>query len=246
MPPAILPSLLTYDALIAAAVTGAFAGGAWLLRGVTPGGAVAGFVVAFAIFVTAGVGGFAALVTVFLVAWLTTRLGSRRKRALGLSQDLSGRSAVQVLANLGAAGVFCMASSIRPDRGFFLLMAMAALAEAAADTAASECGEALSERAYLITSWRAVPAGTDGGISWPGMVAAMAAAGIIAVVASATGVVAWSTLPVVAAAGFLGSVIDSVLGATLERAGILGNNGVNLAGTFVAGVLALLLGTAWL
>jgi uncharacterized protein (TIGR00297 family) len=241
-----LQSLLTYDALIAAAVTGAFAGGAWLLRGVTPGGAAAGFVVALAIFVTAGPGGFAALVTVFLIAWFTTRLGAQRKRALGLSQDFSGRSATQVLANLGVTSVFCIVSAIRPDHGIFLLMAIAALAEAAADTAASECGEALSERAYLITSLRPVPAGTDGGISWPGMVSAMAAATIIAAVGSAMHVIPWSTLPAVAGAGFLGSVTDSVLGATLERAGIIGNNGVNLAGTLVAGVLALLLGTAYL
>jgi uncharacterized protein (TIGR00297 family) len=125
-------------------------------------------------------------------------------------------------------------------------MAMAALAEAAADTAASECGEALSERAYLITSLRPVPAGTNGGISWPGIVAAMAAGVMIAAVAAATRVVTWSALPVVAATGFLGSVSDSVLGATLECAGILGNNGVNLAGTLVAAMLALLLGTALL
>ena len=246
MPPAILPSLLTYEALIAATVSGVFAGLAWLLRGVTPGGAAAGFVVAFAIFVTAGPGGFAVLVAVFLIAWLTTRLGARRKRALGLSQDLSGRSATQVLANLGVAGAFCLASAARPDHGIFLLMAIAALAEAAADTAASECGEALSERVYLITSLQPVPAGTNGGISRPGMVAALAAAVTIAAVAAATRILPWSMLPVVAAAGFLGSVIDSLLGATLERAGIIGNNGVNLAGTLVAGVLALLLGTALL
>jgi uncharacterized protein (TIGR00297 family) len=237
-----LDTLLNYDALVAAAVTTIFAGGAWLVRGVTMGGALAGFLVAFAVFVTAGPGGFAVLITVFAVAWLTTRLGYRHKRALGMSQDLGGRSAAQVLANLGAAAVFSIASTTSQQSGLFLLMAMAALAEAAADTAASECGKALSDRAYLITSLRVVRAGTDGGISVPGTVAAVVAAVIIAVVAATGHVVTWSMLPVVAGAGFLGSLIDSLLGATLEGRGVIGNNGVNLAGTLAAGGIALLLG----
>jgi uncharacterized protein (TIGR00297 family) len=236
-----LGTLLNYDALLAAAVTTIFAGGAWLVRGVTTGGALAGFVVAFAIFLTAGPGGFVVLVSVFAVAWLTTRLGTRRKRSRGMSQDPGGRSTAQVLVNLGAAAVFSIASALSPQRELFLLMAMAALAEAGADTAASECGEALSNRAYLITSLRAVRAGIDGGVSLPGTAAAMAAALIIAAVASRAHVITWSMLPLVAAAGFMGSLMDSLLGATLERRGIIGNNGVNLIGTMVAGVLALAL-----
>jgi uncharacterized membrane protein len=45
----------------------------------------------------------------------------------------------------------------------------------------------------------------------------------------------------VAAAGFLGTVIDSLLGATLERRRWLGNNGVNLLSTLAAAGLALAL-----
>lgn len=232
--------MLTYDALIAIAVTTAFAGGAWLLHGVTTGGALAGFVIAFTVLVTAGAGGFAALVTVFVVAWMTTRLGARRKRAQGLADDMRGRTAAQVLANLGVAAAFCLASAAT-QRGWLLLPAMAALAEAAADTAASECGEALSERAYLITSMRPVSAGADGGISLPGTLAAMVAATVVASMAAATGVIAWSMLPLVAGAAVLGTAVDSVLGATLEGRGILGNDAVNLAGTLSASAIALLL-----
>lgn len=233
-------NMLTYDALIAVAVTTAFAGGAWLLRGVTAGGALAGLVISFTVFVTAGAGGFAALVTVFMVAWLTTRIGARRKRALGLADDMRGRTAAQVLANLGVAAAFSLASAAT-QRVWLLLPAMAALAEAAADTAASECGEALSARAYLITSMRAVRPGVDGGISLPGTLAAMAAAAAVASVAAAAGVVAWSALPLVAGAAVLGTAVDSVLGATLEDRGVLGNDGVNLAGTLSASAIALLL-----
>jgi uncharacterized protein (TIGR00297 family) len=240
-PPATLHALLTQHVLVAVTITAAFAGAAWLLRSVTTGGALAGFGLALAVLVTAGPGGFAALVSVFAVAWLTTRLGYRRKQLLGIAECARGRSAAQVLANLGAAAGFSVAANVT---GSYVLLtaAMAALAEAAADTAASECGEALSERAYLITSMRAVPAGTNGGVSAPGTAAGVAAAVMIGAVAAATHVLPWPALPMVAGAGVLATVIDSVLGATVERAGIIGNNGVNLASTIAAGLIALLFG----
>jgi uncharacterized protein (TIGR00297 family) len=234
-------TLLTSEAVIAVAVTMAFAGGAWLLHGVTPAGAVAGFAVALAVLVTAGPGGFAALVSVFAIAWLATRLGYRRKLLLGIAENARGRSPAQVLANLGAAAGFSVAARFT-DHPILLMAAMAALAEAAADTAASECGEALSTRAYLITTMRPVPAGTDGGVSLPGTVAGAAAALVIGAVAAGTHVISWRALPVIAGAGVLATVVDSVLGATLERRGVISNNGVNFVSTAVAGAIAILLG----
>ena len=55
-------------------------------------------------------------------------------------------------------------------------------------------------------------------------------------------VVPWSALPIVIGAGVVATVIDSVLGATLEERGLIGNNGVNLTSTIAAGMIALLLG----
>ena len=239
MPPATLDVLFSYDSLSALAVTTVFAGGAWLLRGVTAGGALAGFALTFGIYEAAGPGGFVVVVTVFVVAWLSTRFGSRRKRALGMAQDSRGRSAVQVTANLGVAAVLAVAAAAS-QQSWLLLPAMAALAEAAADTAASECGEALSDRAYLITSMSRVRAGTDGGISVAGTLSGAVAVGMVATVAAAVHVLTWPALPIVAGAGFLGMVIDSLLGATLERRGLIGNSGVNLAGTTAAALIALL------
>jgi uncharacterized protein (TIGR00297 family) len=233
-------ALLTSETLTAVAVTTAFAGGAWLLRGVTFGGALAGFVVAFTLFFTTGPGGFVVLIAVFAVAWLTTRLGYRRKQALGTAEDARGRSAAQVLANLGGGVLFAIGATATEHR-ILLLAAMAALAEAAADTAASECGQALSDRAYLITSFREVPPGINGGVSARGSIAAVVAAVMVGAVAVAGHVVPWRALPVVAGAGLLGTMIDSLLGATLENRGVIGNNGVNVASTLAAGMIALLI-----
>ncbi len=230
--------LIPSEILVAIGLTSAFAGGAWLLRGVTIGGALAGFAVALVVYVSSGIAGFLVLVSVFLVAWLTTRIGYQRKQQLGTAEDARGRSAAQVLANLGAPAGFCIAGSITGNANFFIA-AMAAFAEAAADTAASECGQAWSRRAYVITTLTPVPAGSNGGISAPGSLAAIAAALLVSGIAVAAGILASSAITITVLAAVLGTVIDSVLGATLETRGMMNNNTVNLAGTISAGLLAM-------
>ena len=233
-----MPAL--FDTLLGVALVAVFAGGAWRLRGVSSWGAVTGGLLALVLYFAAGPGGFAALVAVFVLTWLSTRLGRARKQRLGVIEAARGRSAGQVLANLAtAAGLAAVSTAVHSP--VLLLAAMAALAEAAADTASSECGIALSERAYVITTWRPVPAGTDGGISLPGSLAGIIAAFTVAGVAAAAEVISWAELPLVAIAGIAGTVVDSMLGATLERRRLIGNNGVNFLSTLAAAAIAWLL-----
>jgi len=230
--------LISSEILVAIGLTTAFAGGAWLLRGVTVSGALAGYAIALAVYLSRGIGGFLVLVSVFLVAWLTTRIGYQRKQQLGTAENARGRSAAQVIANLGAAAGFCIAGSTTGNPNFFVA-GMAAFAEAASDTAASECGQAWSQRAYIITTLRPVPAGSNGGISLPGTLAAIVAATLVSGIAAGVGVLPASSVPIAASAAVLGTIIDSLLGATLETRGVMNNNAVNLAGTTAAGLLAL-------
>ena len=122
-----------------------------------------------------------------------------------------------------------------------LVVCSAALAEAAADTTSSELGQAVSGSAYLVTDFRPVPVGTDGGISIAGTLAGVAAAVAIATVAWATRVIALHWLLPVAASGVLGMFVDSFLGASLERRRLLNNNAVNLLSTVAAASFALFL-----
>ena len=218
-----------------------FAVSARLLRGVTVSGAVAGGVLAFLLFFGGGPGAFATLITVFLLAWTSTRTGQRRKRQLGIAEEHSGRSASQIFANIGIASAAAMVSLASRHPAAWLVASAAALAEAAADTASSELGQALSESAYLITDFRRVPVGTDGGISAAGTLAGVAASLVIATVSCATRSIAWHWLLPVAAAGVLGMFVDSFLGASLERRRLLNNDAVNLLSTLLAACFALLL-----
>jgi uncharacterized protein (TIGR00297 family) len=211
------------------------------LRAVTLSGAVAGGLLAFLLFLGGGPGAFAALVAVFLLTWITTRAGHRRKRQLGMAEEKGGRSASQVAANIGIAATAATVGLATGHPTAWLVAAAAALAEAAADTTSSEVGQAVSDSAYLITDFRPVPVGTDGGISALGTLAGVAAALAVATIAWAGRMIAAHWWLPVAAAGALGMFVDSFLGASLERRRLLNNDAVNLLSTLVAALFALFL-----
>ncbi len=222
-----------------AALTAIFAGLGRAVRGVTTGGAIAGSAVCFALLWGAGTGGFFLLLTVFVLTWISTRLGRAHKIRLGTAEARAGRDALQVLANLAAAATYALVFAFAwPDQRLLLAMA-AALAEAAADTVSSEIGQAFGGNPHLVTNWGKVAAGTNGAITLAGTLAGVASGLTVALVGVVTGLFAWRALPVCVVAGVMGMIADSFLGATLERRGLLGNNGVNFISTVVAAVIAL-------
>src|ERR1700676_3056998 len=137
---------------IAVAVTLGFAVLARALRGVDRSGAVAGGLACFLLFAGAGPTAFATLAALFLMTWVATRLGYRRKLALGLAERREGRNAWQVLANLVVPALGSAVCSATGNR-VWLIAAVAALAEAATDTVASEIGQYLGPAGRMITTW---------------------------------------------------------------------------------------------
>lgn len=222
---------------LAAGVTTAFAAGGRLVRGVTNSGAVAGAIVCFALLVGLGWNGFAALVTVFLLTWAATRFGYARKQAMGTAEARSGRTAKQVFANLGVAAGASVLLAVTSRPGF-ALAACAALCEAAADTVASELGQAIGGRPRLISNWRPVEPGSNGAITAYGTIAGCAAAVLVAAVFGWFGSLNLAEVFLCAGAGIGGMIADSMLGATLEQRGMVGNETVNLLSTLIAAVIA--------
>jgi uncharacterized protein (TIGR00297 family) len=210
------------------------------LRGVSLSGAMAGAVVCFLLYIGAGAGAFVALVSVFALTWISTRFGYRRKEKLGTAEKRDGRTALQVLANLAVAAG-CAGLSAISAKAVFLLAVSAALSEAAADTVSSELGQARSAKARLITTWEEVAAGTDGGISWAGTAAGIAAAAVVSWVCVLTGLVPFRWLGISIIAAVAGTIADSYLGALLERRKLLTNDAVNFLGTLIAAISASLL-----
>ncbi len=136
------------------------------------------------------------------------------------------------MANLGAAMLIVVLGL-----DLWIVFALAALAEATADTSSSEIGMAFPVRTVLLTTGRAVASGIDGGVSVMGSLAAVGAALVIAVAAVLLQMVQPGQMVIVVIAGVAGMLFDSLLGALFERKGYLNNDAVNLLGTaFAAGV----------
>jgi uncharacterized protein (TIGR00297 family) len=174
----------------------------------------------------------------FVLTWAATRFGFRRKQQLGLAERREGRNAWQVLANLAVAAVCALLSATMRSPGWLVVTA-AALAEAATDTVASEIGQIGARKSRLITSWKPVLSGTDGGITFAGTLAGALAGTIVSWIAALTRMYGPAQLWIPALAGFVGMLADSFMGATLQRRSWINNDAVNLLGTAIAAATAI-------
>ncbi|MGH9325133.1 MAG: DUF92 domain-containing protein [Terriglobia bacterium] len=225
---------------LAVGINAAFALVAWGLSQVTVSGAIAGFLLGVAVYMGFGYKSFLILLGFFVMGATATRLGYSRKVQRGVAENRRGaRSWREATANVLAAAFFAILAITTPYQAAFLTALVAALAEAAGDTVASEIGKWVSMQAYLVTTLKAVPAGEDGGISVAGTAAGFAASALLVATAYGLGLSkGWGVLAALLAA-FAGNLADSFVGATLERSGLMTNAAVNFVGTSLAGALVL-------
>ncbi|HLA75968.1 MAG TPA: DUF92 domain-containing protein [Vicinamibacteria bacterium] len=194
---------------------------------------------------TLGLRGFALMAAFFVLGSLATRIGYRVKAARGIAQEKGGaRGWRNAWANGGVPALLALMAGAAPSdmQSLFLLAYAAAVATAAADTCSSEVGKAYGRRTFLITSLRPVPAGTEGAVSLEGTLGGFLGGALIAALGAALGLYPWLAAVLVALAGLLGSLAESVLGTVAERKGWLDNDLLNALNTALgAGFVVLLL-----
>ncbi len=179
---------------------------------------------------------------------LVTKLGYQRKAERKLAQEKGGkRGARHALANTGTAFFCALFAATTPYPRLFALAFAGALATALADTCGSEIGQLWGRRTFLITTLRPVPPGTDGAVSVEGTLAGIVGSLVIAGLGAWAGLYAvWPGIVIVVIAAFLGTTLESLFGATLERGGLLDNEAINFLNTLVGALLAFGLGYFWL
>ncbi|MDN5339414.1 MAG: hypothetical protein PWQ30_523 [Euryarchaeota archaeon] len=227
--------------LVAAAVIGfGFGYTAYRVRVADVSGLFSGAMIGIILIVFADVRWFLIMLTFFIIGAGATRYRYGDKERLGVAQEHGG---VRGYFNVFANGLVATAAAILyglTGQAAFVALFMGSVASAAADTAASEIG-VTGKVPYLITTLKPVPRGTNGGVTLRGEAAAVIASVAVAVVAWAMGVADPWMVVVTVAAGFIGTNVDSLVGATLENSGRIGNSGTNLVATFSGGVAGMLL-----
>jgi uncharacterized protein (TIGR00297 family) len=192
--------------------------GGYRARALSEGGAIAATFVGTAIFGLGGLRWAAVMVTFFVLSSALSRIGRRRKRiAEGFVEKGSRRDAVQVLANGGIAAIIAIVHGFDGGNAVAFPAFLGAMAAATADTWSTEIGSTSEVPPRSILTWKVVDPGSSGGVTLIGFLGALAGAIVIGVVGAVQIDDAGTVFLAATIAGFSGSVVDSILGATVQN-----------------------------
>jgi uncharacterized protein (TIGR00297 family) len=197
------------------------------------------------IIVFSGLSWFLLLLTFFILGGGFTRYKYVYKESIGIAQAKDGiRSYENVFSNSTAALALAVAYGVFPEHSLPIIYAyMGTVATATGDTLASEIGTTAKGRPIMITTLKPSEPGIDGAVSLLGELAAIFGSAVIGILGYLLGITDNLLLAVLitTVGGFIGTNIDSFLGATLQKRGLLSNSGVNFVATFIgAGISAVL------
>ncbi|MDV0447576.1 hypothetical protein MsAg5_14820 [Methanosarcinaceae archaeon Ag5] len=195
-----------------------------------------------------GIEWYILLVAFFILGGGFTKYKIKYKASIGLAESKNGiRSYENVFANSIFAMILAVLYGISTQYTDYSWLSIpivfayvGTVATATGDTMASEIGTTAKGPTFMITTLKRAKPGQDGGVSLLGECAALLGSIIIGLMAFFFGMI--DSLPiallVAIAGGFLGTNIDSILGATLQKKGILTNSSVNLVSTIIGGLIA--------
>ncbi len=197
---------------------------------------------------------FMYFVDIYAVVYLVLFFGISESVTSLFNKKHAQRTYKNLLGNCLASIIFLIAGAITEyfSPGSFIYFGVGALAGISAafsDTLSSEIGYLSSKKPRMITTFRKVEKGIDGGITFLGTAAAALGALITAMFfwfVNTIGVnLVYTTkiIIVVAVCGLVGSLIDSIIGGLFETKGYLNNSQTNFLATFITGLIALLIMT---
>lgn len=272
------------QSLIAALISSLIAIRSYRRKSLDLSGALAGFLV-MTVHLAVGYRFGAMLLVFFFTSSKLTKIGEEKKRLVDADFKEGGqRNWIQVLFNSGIATIMALIiwkqigwedKCLDSKESALITSLMGGIIGhyscCNGDTWSSELGVVSDAQPRLITNFKPVRRGTNGGVTKTGLLAAIAAGSVVGLTfvivgfftTKCTTSVALKQLlvvPLSAIAGLLGSVIDSLLGATLQFSGfcsvrnkvvgkpgptvkkisgisILDNNGVNLVSILLTTLL---------
>ncbi len=215
----------------------------WKLQCLTRDGAVASFFVGAFVGVFGSVNAFF-LLTVFTIAgFFATMRGLSKKMEEGLQEGTKGERTWKNVAGVGFPPCLIVALNFLGllDPTAFDIMFISTITVAGADTIASEIG-VKDKTVYMITTFKRVEPGINGGVSRLGTAVSTVASLLIAVLGwfVMTESLDWLLL-IPFAMGVLGNLLDSVFGAVLENPGYISKYTNNCSTAIIGAAAGLLI-----
>lgn len=212
---------------------------AYIMKALDRNSSIAGIAMGSIIVLTHDFRWLLAFIIFFVSASIATLYKYKEKKELGLSQKQ--RKVENVLGNGLMALIFAL-------YGYFTGSPLAvygflgAVATATADTFSSELGVLSKNQPVSVLDFKTkVKRGANGGVTNRGNTFMFIGASIIAILGFLFN--NWALFWLSLWGGIFGCTVDSVLGATLENKGSIGNSTVNFLATLSGGGLAILLAT---
>lgn len=195
-------------------------------KSLTRSGALAASIVGLAVYLGFGINGLFLLGAFFASStfWSKYKSSSKyiieEKLAKGATRDWR-----QVAANGGAAGLFSIIHYFNHDT-IWLIGFLVCLASANSDTWASEIGSLSKQEPLYIRTFKRVEKGTSGAISFLGSAASLAGSLLISIIGFWLFDLGLFLTYLVFLFGYLGNVIDTLIGAFYQQVYVCGQCGI--------------------
>lgn len=205
------------DLLIQVVASVVVAVGGYKTKSLTSSGAIGTIIVGCAVAIGFGYRGLLLLGIFFVSSSLWSKIKAGNKDSLKNTVEKGEqRDIIQVLANGGVAA-FASVMFEWTNSLFWLIVFIASIAAANADTWASEIGTLSKKKPILLMKMKRVDAGTSGAVSMLGTFAGFSGSLLISFIAF----LVWPELTYglfigLTLIGFCGNFIDTVMGATIQ------------------------------
>ncbi len=175
------------------------------------------FFMAIVIFALGGWKWTVPMVTFFITTSLISKYNKINNSSAAISEKNEKRDYAQVIANGGFATMLILVNYFEASELFYVGF-VSSIAAACADTWETEIGTFIKGKTYNISNFKKIQPGVSGGISLVGTIA-----GIFGTFTIAISSLYWVTknyilfIFIIFSSGFIGSIIDSIIGAAIQR-----------------------------
>lgn len=186
--------------------------------------------------------GWSSVVIYLLLGSLVTKIGYKFKNEKGIAEKRGGKRGPENVWGSAATGLFfaIMVKLNFTNLVFYKIGFAASFAAKLADTFGSEIGKRFGRNTYLITSFRKVERGTEGGISLEGTAASALGAIFMSLIMFILNIISTKyQFLIVAISGFLATISESFIGAKFQDKYKLSNELVNSIQTSISSIIAI-------